>query len=138
MAEGTAVTSNVYVFNCYNEPITKLLVGGNSAGDIAGWSTVAGTKYTAAELAVPRSKYPDDAKATFAIGDNDIRVPWDSFTGTATVAIPNPTSSPISLDDDLILFITRNEAILMTTRGFVQDTFKVLLKNALGELVAAE
>jgi hypothetical protein len=139
MAEGTAVNSNVYVFNCYNEPITKFLVGGNAAGDIAGWSTTATTKYTPSLLVVPRSKFPQDDKATFAVGDNDIRVPWDSFTGTTTITIPDPTKQSISLDDDLILFVTRNEAILMTTRGFVLDPpFKVMLKNSLGETIAAE
>ena len=131
------MAGTVYVFNCYNEPISKLDIGGDPAGDIAGWSTTAATKYTPSELAVKRSKFPD-AGPSFAIGDNDLRIPWDSFTGTTTVTIPDPKVGPVSLDDDLILFVTRNEVVLLTTRGFVMSTFKVLLKNSLGETIKAE
>ena len=49
---------NVYVFNCYNEPISAFAVAGQSAGRIPGWSNGGGgqTPYTPAGLRVPRAK----------------------------------------------------------------------------------
>ena len=135
-----ALTSKVYVFNCYNEVINGLKIAGNTAGDVAGWSTTAGTKYTPSQLAVPRSKFPsEDDTATFAIGENDVFMRWTSFSGTVTVVIPDPKESTgISLEEDLILFLTRNQAILLTTKGYIRGTFNVVLKTAQGELVTAE
>ena len=54
-------------------------------------------------------------------------MPWDSFRGTVSVVIPDPKASRVSLDDPLILFLSRNEAVLLTTRGFVIQTFPVEL-----------
>ncbi|CAD7717980.1 hypothetical protein LMG31884_27200 [Xanthomonas hydrangeae] len=115
------MAGKVTVFNSYNEPITSLLVTNNNAGNIAGWA--AGPTpplYTPSSLAVPRSKYPSTS-AVFAYGDNTLVFPWDSRTGHATVTI----SQDSSLDDDLILYITQNKAILLTARGVVLNTFDV-------------
>jgi hypothetical protein len=112
----------VTVFNCFNEPITGLSVSGNGVGNVTGWST-GGTgsppQYTPSSITVPRSKYA--AAGTFAIGANPIIVPWDSFTGRASITIPSsvPGSGPISLDQDLMLYITANEAFLTTQFGYV-------------------
>jgi hypothetical protein len=123
------MSGNVYVFNCYNEPINQLNIANLGAGGIAGWSTTAGTLYTPAQLKVARSKYPESS-ATFAIGDNQLAALWDSFTGNVTVTIPDPKAGDVSLDDDLILFLTKNEAVLLTTRGMVQATFPLSLQAA--------
>ena len=126
----------VYVFNSYNEKITGLSVSGYAAGDIPGWAdgTGSATKYTPSGLAVERVK-DIGSSAAFAIGDNAVVVPWDSFRGQVTVTIPDPKHSDVSLDDDLILYLTKNEAILLTTRGFVNATFPVSLSE---EPAAAE
>jgi hypothetical protein len=122
--------ANVYVFNLYNEPVSNLSVSGYNAGDIAGYAT--GTVppnvpiYTPASLAVPRSKSPGST-ASFAVGDNAVLIPWDSFRGAVTVTIPNPAVSPVSLMDPLILYLTRNDAVLMTDRGYVLGQFPVAL-----------
>lgn len=113
----------VYVFNCYSEPITSLTVNGGSAGNVPGWSTVAATKYTPAGLPVKRTKYP--SPGCFAIDRNEVRVPWDSCTGVATVLVPSPASGLASLDDDLVLFVALNQIVLQTTRGQVIQTFPV-------------
>jgi hypothetical protein len=119
---------SVYVFNCYNEPISGFTVGGSQVGDIPGSSSGSGqaARYTPAGLPVPRSRHPDPG--SFAIGNNQVSSPWDSFLGTATITIPDPSSSGISLDDDLILFLALNQAMLLTTRGFVKATFQVTLQ----------
>lgn len=127
---------DVYVFNCYNEPINTFNIANLNAGSIPGWSATAATLYTPAELKVPRTKYPADDKATFAIGSNQVAALWDSFTGSTDVEIPDPKDSDVSLDDDLILFLTKNEAILLTTRGFVKNTFKVNLLQKSGSPAA--
>ena len=130
--------ANVYVFNLYNEPITALSVAGYAAGKIPGYAdgTVpAGVAiYTPASLSVPRSKTPGSS-ASFAIGDNTLVVPWDSFRGTATITIPDPAKTPISLDDPLILLLAVNDAILLTTRGYVVQTFPFTLTDPSGETV---
>jgi hypothetical protein len=132
--------SSIAVFNLHNEPITGLSVSGFAAGDIAGYANggvPAGVAaYTPASLTVPRSKAPGSS-ATFAIGDNALVVPWQSFRGTATICIPSPTQSPIRLDDPLILLLAVNSAFLLSTRGFVIATFRVSLANSVGESAEA-
>lgn len=138
MSDTANVTSKVTVFNCYNEQISKLSVGGYSAGDIKPWSDGSSgnpPKYTPSSIAVPRTKNSDDNNPTFAIGDNQVIVPWDSFKGTLTVTIPDPKSTDVSLDDDLMLFITRNNAILVTQRGYEKGSFPVSLQSAAGDRV---
>lgn len=129
---------SVYVFNLYNEPITNLTIGGYPAGSINGYSNGSGApRYTPASLSVPRTKYPAGS-AAFAIGDNSVVIPWDSFRGMAMVTIPNPGTAPVSLDDPLILLLAVNEAILLNTRGYVLSTFPVQLANAMLESVEPE
>jgi hypothetical protein len=116
----------VTVFNCYNEPITSLSVSGNGVGDVAAASDGSSgkpPKYTPSGKAIPRSKHSEQGK--FAIGDNPVQIPWNSFTGTTTIQIPNPTTAPVSLDDDLVLYVTTNKAILVLSRGYVFNTFDV-------------
>jgi hypothetical protein len=122
--------ANVYVFNLYNEPVTGLSVAGYAAGSVPGYATgtvPAGVPvYTPASLAVPRTKSAESG-ASFSIGDNSIVVPWDSFRGEATITIPDPAVYPVSLTDPLILYLTRNDAVLMTARGYVVGQFPVAL-----------
>jgi hypothetical protein len=120
--------ASVYVFNSYNEAVSSLGVAGGVVGDIAGWSRGSGqvTQYTPSARPVPRVR--NATPGGFAVGDNAVRIPWDSYTGRATVTIPSPGSSPVSLDDDLILLLTLTQAILESTRGFVLSTFPVSLQ----------
>lgn len=133
--------ANVYVFNLYNEPITGLSVAGYAAGNIDGYANGSNPPsipiYTPASLSVPRVKSPGST-AAFAIGDNALTAPWNSFRGTATITIPDPTKAPISLDDPLILLLAVNQAILLSTRGYVLNTFKVTLAMLSGEPVEAQ
>ena len=116
------MTGKVTVFNSYNESITNLLVANNNAGNIGGWATgPTPPLYTPSSLAVPRSKYPAST-AVFAYGDNPLVFPWNSRTGKTTVNIPTETS----LDDDLIVYLTQNQAILLTARGVVISTSQVV------------
>jgi len=77
----------VSVFNCFEEPVSGLTVAGGPAGSIPGWSLRgAETRYTPAGLPVWRSNVPN--RGEFAMGDNALTLPWDSFTGAATITIP--------------------------------------------------
>jgi|GEM_PF-2702082 len=119
--------SYVYVFNLYSEPVCHLTVGGAPAGSIAGYATGAGAPpFTPARLAVSRARYPSGS-AAFVLGENPVHIPWDSFRGSTTVCIPSPGSSPVSLDDPLLLLLAVNQATLLTTRGFVLANFPVSL-----------
>lgn len=124
-----AAAGTVTVFNCFSEPVNGLSVAQGSVGDIDGWSDGGGgrsPKYTPSSRVVPRSKKPDPK--TFAPGDNPVAVPWNSFTGNATVRIPTPADSGISIDDDLLLFVSTSQMTLMTTHGRVVDNFPVKLE----------
>ena len=111
---------NVYCFNIYNEPL-KLSVNSQLAGTIAGHSKEPATLYTPSFLAVQRALHSDDDSAAAFPGDakTALHIKWDSFSGLASIDLTNLPD--ISLDDDLILYITRNQLILMTQRGFVLD-----------------
>ena len=115
-----AISSNVYVFNCYNEPINALSVQFGTPVTIAGYGS-SPTKYTPAGTAGPRAK--GLAAGVFGVGANNLTAAWDSGTGTCTVVIPSPPN--FSVDDDLILFIMLNKAVLADTRGHVLGTFDV-------------
>ena len=109
------MAGTVTVFNSYNEPVTNLLVANNVAGNIAGWAAgPSPSKYTPSALSVARSKYPQTTPV-FAYGDNRVVIPWNSYTGNTTISIPATTS----VDDDLILYLTLNQAVLLTARGMV-------------------
>jgi hypothetical protein len=125
-ANGPRVASGgkVTVFNCYNEPVHRLTIDGDDVGNIAQWSEGGANrpaKYTPASLTVPRSKNPEPK--SFAIGNNRLSAVWNSFTGTATIKIPDPNE--VSLMDDLLLFLAINEATMMSTRGYVIARFSV-------------
>jgi len=109
----------VYCFNCYNETVNQLNVNGLLAGAIGGWATSGSTIYTPVSLAVARARHGDGQ--TVPVFPNDqptpLRIDWDTFTVHATVntvGLPN-----ISLDDDLVLYLSLNQLTLMSTRGFV-------------------
>ena len=44
---------------------------------------------------------------------------------SATIKIPDPARSAVSIIDDLLLFVAVNQATLLTTRGLVLETFSV-------------
>jgi hypothetical protein len=131
--------ANVYVFNCFNEPITGLSVAGYLAGDLPGYAdgkTPNAPIYTPSSIPVARSKTPQSS-ASFAIGNNALIAPWDSFRASATITIPDPAKQNVSLDDPLLLFLAVNDAILLTIRGYVLGEFPVALTTQAGEAIAA-
>ncbi|HEU5269634.1 MAG TPA: hypothetical protein VFU36_06885 [Jatrophihabitans sp.] len=120
------MASNVYVFNLFSERVGNLTVNGYPAGDIGGYAQGGGVPvYTPASRSVPRTKFAGDSTA-FAIGDNSLVIGWDSFRGSTTITIPGPAGG-VSLDDPLILLLAVNNALLLTTRGYVLSSFPVQL-----------
>ncbi len=119
---------SVYVFNLYSEPISNLIIGGYPAGSINGYANGGSAPpYTPASLSVPRARYAAGS-AAFALGANQLQVPWDSFQGMTTVTIP---TGSVSLDDSLLLLLAVNEAILLNTRGYVLSSSPVQLATAM-------
>lgn len=124
----SGVAGRMTVFNVYSEPVNGLAVAGDRVGSIAGVSDGRPNlppRYTPASIVVPRSKARQPG--AFAIGDNDVLIPWDSFLGSATVRVPDPRDGVVSVDDDLWLYLATNRVTLITTRGYVLDTFPVRL-----------
>lgn len=120
------MASNVHVFNLFSEPVSRLMVGGFPAGDLAGCARGGSAPdYTPASRTVPRAKYAADS-AAFVIGDNSLVIFWESFRGSTTVTIPGPAGG-VNLDDPLILLLAVNSALLLTTRGYVLSSFPVQL-----------
>ncbi len=126
MSDSNALSGKVYVFNSYNEAISSLSIHGYAAGSIKAWAAkTTENPYQPCALEVGRVRHADElSSAGFAYGDNQIVIPWDSFQGTATIKIPSPADR-VSGDDDLILYVCVNKAILLDARGFVLDTFDV-------------
>ena len=46
-----------------------------------------------------------------------------------TITIPDPSVSPVSLDDDLILYLAVNQATLQTTRGYVLSNTQIKVNS---------
>jgi hypothetical protein len=109
----------VTVFNCSSES-AQLQVSSGQAGAIAALSQGAGASYTPGSITVGRSGSP--SPGAFAQGSNPVVILWDSMTGSTTVDVP---AGIVSLDDDLLLFVTSNQAFLVTTRGYTVGTFAV-------------
>jgi hypothetical protein len=131
-AGGGPSPAAVSVFNLFNEPVTGLSVAGYGAGDVAepaNGATPPGVPvFTPASLTVPRTRDPTSF-ATFAIGDNDVTVPWVSFRGRFTVTIPDPKTTRVALTDPLVLGISVGEAVLLDGNGYVLGTFPVALAD---------
>ena len=87
------------------------------AGKIGGWSTESNVKYTPQSLGIERTKNRDDIPS-FAQGENEVFFRRATYNGRASITVPQE----ISLLDDLILYLTRNTAILMRTSGEVIST----------------
>ena len=111
------MSGKVYVFNVNLEPMDTLQVRNFDAGKIGGWSTESSSKYTPQSLGIERTKNRDDIPS-FAQGENEVFFRRATYNGRASITVPQE----ISLLDDLILYLTRNTAILMRTSGEVIST----------------
>ena len=111
------MSGKVYVFNVNLEPMDTLQVRNFDAGKIGGWSTESNSKYTPQSLGIERTKNRDDIPS-FAQGENEVFFRRATYNGRASITVPQE----ISLLDDLILYLTRNTAILMRTSGEVIST----------------
>jgi hypothetical protein len=122
---------SVYVFNCCAEAVTGLALNDSAAGGIAPSAGYGDQPmlYTPSGLQVPRSQNPT-ALPQFVLGDNPLEIAWESVTGFTTVTIPGPNGGQVGLDDDLILFIAFNSAMLMATRAYLLATFQISLQES--------
>lgn len=111
------MSGNVVVFNCGIHPIKSLLVGERQVdGAIPGWT--AGpipAQYTPRQLQVPRSQAGLADRASFVEGANPVEIQWYGLTGRTRVTI----HPHIDLNEDLVLFITASEVLLLDAGGRV-------------------
>jgi hypothetical protein len=121
------MSGKVYVFNVNAEEISALTVRSFATADkIAGWSTEASTRYTPKALGIDRIKLPEN-KFAFSQGDNLVAFSRPTYNGAFIISIP----VDLSLTEDLILYVTRDKAILMRASGEVieeKDFSPTLLK----------
>lgn len=120
----TKAYGNVWVFNCFNEAAT-LTVASYPAGTIPAWTASGPSIYQPSAISVPRVKHSDDqpGPAFSNDGKNELSVTWDSAQ-YQSVSMPIPAGD-ISIDNDLVLYLTLNQFILMDTDGFVLATVPV-------------
>jgi len=125
------MAGRVCVFNCFNESINQISVGGLRRRRHCGMGrqrrrhVPAPVDCAAAHQARRRADRP-----AVRVGDNPCQVAWDSWLVTVNVTVPSPGS--VSLDDDLLLYVFVNQSVLVSTRGMVLGTFS----NASGRNLA--
>ena len=113
----------VHVFNLLSEPIRTLSVNGNPVGNIAGHATgTTGTPiYTPASLAVPRVQR-FDSRAGFVSGVNMLLIQWAARRAESPVRIPFPQADKVREEDSLIVLLTLNNTLLLTSQGQLLET----------------
>lgn len=119
------MSGSVTVLNCGIHPIRSVLVGGMPVdGAIPGWTAgPVPARYTPRQLVVPRSRLPVPGCASFIEGANTVEIQWYGLTGRTRVTIyPH-----IDLKDDLVLFITATEALLLDAGGRVIGGFGIAI-----------
>lgn len=117
------MSGSVVILNCGVHPIKSLLVRGVPVdGAIPGWTAgPVPARYTPRQLAVPRSRAPLPHHATFIEGPNALEIGWYGLTGRTRVTV-HPHIDP---KDDLVLFITASEALLLDAGGRVIGSFGI-------------
>ena len=122
------MASKVYIFNLFNEP-AKLSLNGGKAGTINGWNKTSG--YAPAYLAVESATHGDQSEGKVyrgGKGENDVRVDWDSGYATGTIIFPT-VEQEVSIDQDLVCYIAKNQAFVEVTTGFVEGGNQKLTFN---------
>ncbi|MBV9929067.1 MAG: hypothetical protein JOZ96_28915 [Acidobacteria bacterium] len=118
----------VYVYNLFNEPARLSLNGGlalsPSGADASRLATMgdAASGYRPSFTEVGSAVHNDQDTGLFyrgGTGVNDLKIQWDSGTGsTATFLMPTLAEN-VSVDDDLLCYITTQFAIVLNTKGSV-------------------
>jgi len=97
---------NVYVFNVNGEDMNLSTNGlSTNGGTIPPWSQSGGNRYQPGGQAVPRTLNASDGPGKFFNGRNALGINWPDGLYGAQVQIDG---SQFPLNQDLILFITRN------------------------------
>jgi len=112
------MAGTVYFYNLFNEVATLSLNGG-SAGTINGWDKTNG--YAPSNLGVVSTQHDDENTGKAyrgGNGANDLRIEWDSGYATGTVTLPT-VGDNISIDQDLVCYIAKNDAFVEDVQGFV-------------------
>ncbi|ELX09337.1 hypothetical protein Jab_2c14030 [Janthinobacterium sp. HH01] len=123
------MTGNVYCFNTFGDNLEQFSVNGASASAtvpaVAGWPTASSSStsiYTPYALSVPRARHGDTFTAVFLNdGPTVMGMNWDSGKVETSIDL-SQLPHPVSLDEDLILYMSANQMILMNIHGFVLKT----------------
>ena len=123
----------VFVYNLFNEDAHLLLNGspalspsGADASTIDAWGDAA-TGYLPSHTQVGIAIHNDEDTGRFYRGGNGVnvlRIEWDSGYATSNQFLLPTVSDDVSLDEDLVCFITLRFAIVMSVK-------KIVIKNNL-------
>jgi hypothetical protein len=119
------MSGTVVVLNCGIHPIKSLLVNGVLVdGAIPGWTAgPVPARYTPRQLVVPRSAAAQPEHAAFVEGTNTVEIQWYGLTGRTRVTVHRH----IDPKDDLVLFLTASEALLLDAGGRVVGGFGIFI-----------
>jgi hypothetical protein len=110
------MAGNVYVSNVNSESL-DLSVNGmrTSGGTIPGWAQSGTSKYQPGIQAVPRVLNASDGAGKFFNGNNNLALNWIDGMFFASIQIDG---SQLPLNQDLLLFVTRNKWQLVNQYAF--------------------
>jgi hypothetical protein len=119
------MAGKVYMYNISGEDMNKIQIDTVSATDvlIPGWGRTNENEYKPHCAAFDRVKYPED-KPTFAQGENTVTYHRTTFRGDVDITI----DAAISLNDDLVLYMTPSMAILMRDSGEIVSETPISIK----------
>jgi hypothetical protein len=116
------MNGKVYLFNVNAEDMGRIQIRTFPTQDtIKGWHTDSSTRYQPNALAIERFKLPEE-KFGFCQGSNQVTFSRPTFNGAFTLNI----DPAIPLSDDLILYVMRENAMLMRTNGEIIEDVKFL------------
>ncbi len=126
---------SVYVFNVYSQSMTLSLNGMPiAAGDIPDWTANGGgQRYRPNAAAVSRSLNASDGPGRFFNGTNNLVLSWLDGLFLASVRIDG---AAVPLNQDLLLFVTRNEWQLVNQFGLQISNGNVFPAGELRDLLA--
>ncbi len=127
-----AVHNNVYIFNSWEESLNSFSINGVPSpvggGTIPGSSTAQSSMYTPGANSDP---YPRDldklsGSPQFYVGEGNMITFLTNSSGfkSATITIPGINQN-VTLEQDLIIYITQNLVLVMLSTGVVMGTFDV-------------
>ena len=125
------MSGSVFLYNLFNEPGAVSLNGGQAKlpdGTVAPTISEMGPKssgYAPSYIEVGSAIHDSDDLGSFYRGGegvNSFIISWDSGKGTSSNFLMPTTADQVSVDDDLLCYVTRVQAVVLNTRGMILRT----------------